>query len=49
MSVEYRDDCEQEITGLLRDISGAEKNIRLALLCLMMVALGLSLYAVWLK
>jgi len=49
MSVEYRDDDNQEITGLLRDISGTEKNLRLVLLSVMMGAVGFSLYALWLR
>ncbi len=47
MSVQYRHNFEQEIVGLLRDISATEEAVRKALLCAMIGAAGLVLYAVW--
>ena len=38
---------EQEIIGLLKGVSATEEAIRNGLLCAMMSAAGLVLYAVW--
>ena len=47
MDIEYRYNSEQEIVGLLKDIAATEEAIRTGLLCAMMSAEGLVLYAVW--
>lgn len=48
MSGQDRYSSQQESTGLLRDISSAEKGVRIVLLGLMVVALlGLALGAEW--
>ena len=47
MNIEYRHNSEQEIAGLLRDISATEEVIRNGLLCTMMGAAGLVIYVVW--
>ncbi len=48
MSGKHRHSSEQGLTGLLRDISSAEKSVRIILLSLMVVALvALAFGAVW--
>ena len=47
MGVQNRHNLEQEIVGLLSDISATEEAVRNGLLCVLMGAVGLALYAVW--